>query len=71
MVREVAIIGVVLTEIARIDDDVRRPILDWTQGILRRFLGSEEAKKVKILVLVLLEDLMNSETGEKESSSLL
>ena len=69
--REDAIIGVILTEIARIDDDVRKQILDKTQCALCRFLGSEEAKKVKISVLVLPEDLMKSETGDIKALSFL
>ena len=62
--KEDAIIGVIFTEISRIDDTVRDQILGKAKLTLNQLLGPEEAEKVKMSLLAVPEDRMSCQTEE-------
>jgi len=65
--KEDVIIGVILTEIAQIDDIVRKQIANKVRNTLSQFLGQEEAKEISMSLHVFPEDLRNRWAGDRES----
>jgi len=65
--KEDVIIGVILTEIAQIDDIVRKKIVNKVRDTISGFLGPEEAREIRISLHTFPEDLRHNRTGDEES----